>query len=252
MLTLYSFEDKFRYDSEGIPRIWRPSDDIEGAYTIARQSTLALIPLLSRFKLSATSAPPPLAAWIGDAPSSISHADEEDLAPIGGVDEDEGKTLHEEMTILSDAKVSEIASRFKKTADGVFVEAKRSAIGGVTQIPIYFYGLLLVLGWNELVAVLRNPLYFIMLAMLGAGAYVTYNLNLWGPMLRMADAASQQALEVGKERLREFLEEREHGGSVTRSAKKAMHVKEGGDSFEMKNVRKVADVDGEEDEDVNE
>ena len=39
------------------------------------------------------------------------------------------------------------------------------------------------------------------------GAYVTYTLNLWGPMLQMANAASQQAVVEGKKRLREFLEE---------------------------------------------
>jgi hypothetical protein len=43
------------------------------------------------------------------------------------------------------------------------------------------------------------------------GAYVTYTLNLWGPMARMANAASAQALEVSKERLREFLESSESG-----------------------------------------
>jgi hypothetical protein len=54
--------------------------------------------------------------------------------------------------------------------------------------------------------VLRNPVYFVFLILLGVGAYVTYTLNLWGPMIKMANAASQQAIEVGKERLREFLE----------------------------------------------
>ncbi|KAF2878199.1 GTP-binding protein Sey1 [Massariosphaeria phaeospora] len=200
-----NFEDKFRYDEHGVPRIWRPTDDIEGLYTKARESTITLIPLLSRFKLTKTSAPPPLDAWIGDAPASVSPADEEDLAPIGGVDDDEGKSLEEEMTILSDAKQADLLVRFKKTADGVYVEAKRSAIGGMTQVPLYFYGLLLALGWNEIVAVLRNPVYFIFLILLGVGAYVTYTLNLWGPMLRMSNAASQQALDIGKERLREFL-----------------------------------------------
>ncbi|KAF2203307.1 GTP-binding protein Sey1 [Delitschia confertaspora ATCC 74209] len=206
-----NFEDKFRYDESGVPRIWRPTDDIEGMYTKARESTVTLIPLLSRFKLSRTSAPPPLDAWIGSAPESVSPADEEDLAPIGGVDEDEGKSLEEEMTILSDAKQQDLLVRFKKTADGVYVEAKRSAIGGMTQVPLYFYGLLLALGWNEIVAVLRNPLYFVFLILAGVGAYVTYTLNLWGPMARMANAASQQALEVGKERLREFLESSDTG-----------------------------------------
>lgn len=147
-----NFEDKFRYDEQGVPRIWRPTDDIEGIYTKARESTITVIPLLARFKLSKTSAPPPLDAWIGDAPASVSAADEEDLTPIGGVDDDEGKSLEEEMTILSDAKSADLLVRFKKTADGVYVEAKRSAIGGITQVPLYFYGLLLALGWNEIVA----------------------------------------------------------------------------------------------------
>ncbi|KZM25165.1 Dynamin-like GTPase that mediates homotypic ER fusion [Ascochyta rabiei] len=206
-----NFEDKFRYDEHGVPRIWRPTDDIEGVYTKARESTITVIPLLARFKLSKTSSPPPLDAWIGEAPASVSPADEEDLAPIGGLDDDEGKTLQEEMIVLSDSKQADLLVRFKKTADGVYVEAKRSAIGGMTQVPLYFYGLLLALGWNEIVTVLRNPVYFIFLILAAIGAYVTYTLNLWGPMARMANAASSQALDIGKERLRDFLESSESG-----------------------------------------
>ncbi|KAL1633999.1 Dynamin-like GTPase that mediates homotypic ER fusion [Neofusicoccum ribis] len=206
-----NFEDKFRYDDDGVPRIWRPTDDIEGIYTRARESTVTLIPLLSRFRLAATSAPPPLDAWIGAAPATVTPADEEDLTPIGGVDEEEGKSLEEEMTVLSDAKQADLTVRFKKTADGVYVEAKRGALGGITQVPLYFYGLLLALGWNEIWAVLRNPLYFIFMILLAVAGYVTYTLNLWGPMLRMSNAASQQAVEMFKERLREFLESSDTG-----------------------------------------
>lgn len=224
-----NFEDKFRYDELGVPRIWRPTDDIEGIYTKARESTLTLIPLLARFKLAKTSGPPALDDWVGRMPQSATAADEEDLVPIGGVDEDEGKSLEEEMTILNDSKRQDITVRFKKTADGVYVEAKRSAIGGMTQVPLYFYGLLLALGWNEIVAgkslfcspifrlklilspVLRNPLYFVFLILCGAGAYITYTLNLWGPIIKMTNAASQQALEEGKKRLREFLETSDTG-----------------------------------------
>ncbi len=151
-----NFEDKFRYDEAGVPRIWRPTDDIEGIYTKARESTLTLIPLLSRFQSSHTSTPPPLDDWIGNAPPEATPADEEDLAPIGGVDEEEGKSLEEEMLILTDAKRQDVTTRFKKTADGVYVEAKRSAIGGMTQVPLYLYGLLLALGWNEIVAGKNN------------------------------------------------------------------------------------------------
>ena len=54
-------------------------------------------------------------------------------------------------------------------------------------------------------------MYFIFLILAAVGAYVTYTLNLWGPMARMANAASAQALDIGKERLRDFLETSESG-----------------------------------------
>ncbi len=152
-----NFEDKFRYDDEGVPRIWRPSDDIEGIYTRARESTLGLIPLLSRFRLAETYAPPDLPSFVGPQPAGAEPEDEEDLAPIGGVDEEEGKSLEEEMTVLSESKRQDLVVRFKKMADGVYVEAKRSAIGGITQVPLYFYVVLLVLGWNEIVMGMLSP-----------------------------------------------------------------------------------------------
>ncbi|KAI1381557.1 root hair defective 3 GTP-binding protein [Hypoxylon crocopeplum] len=204
-----NFEDKFRYDEAGVPRIWRPADDIEGIYTRARESTLTLIPLLSRFRLSTTSAPPDLPEFIGHQPPGAETEDEDDLTPIGGVDEEDGKSLEEEMTVLSEGKRQDLVVRFKKTADGVYVEAKRSAIGGITQVPLYFYGLLLALGWNEILTVLRNPILFLLIIIIGAGLYISYNLNLLGPMMQMSSAAWNQAVDIGKQRLREFLENNE-------------------------------------------
>ncbi|EFQ29968.1 root hair defective 3 GTP-binding protein [Colletotrichum graminicola] len=201
-----NFEDKFRYDDAGVPRIWRPTDDIEGIYTKARESTLTLIPLLSKFKLAESYSPPDLPAWIGNQPRGVEPSDEEDLTPIGGVDEEDGKSLEEEMTVLSESKRQDLVIRFKKTADGVYVEAKRSAIGGVAQVPLYFYALLVALGWNEIVAVLRNPFLFIFLILLAGGTYVAYTLNMLGPMYQMANAAANQGVEIGKQKLREFIE----------------------------------------------
>ncbi|KAH7156106.1 RHD3/Sey1 [Dactylonectria macrodidyma] len=200
-----NFEDKFRYDDAGVPRIWSPSDDIEGIYTKARESTLTLIPLLSRFRLSETYAPPNLPEFIGSQPLGVEAGDEEDLTPIGGIDEEEGKSLEEEMTVLSESKRQDLVVRFKKTADGVYVEAKRSAIGGVAQIPWYFYGLLLALGWNEIFMVLRNPVLFLLLIFIAAGTYLSYTLNLLGPMMQMGNAAVTQGVDIAKQQLREFI-----------------------------------------------
>jgi hypothetical protein len=43
----------------------------------------------------------------------------------------------------------------------------------------------------------------------GGGTYVAYTLNLLGPMMQMANAASNQAIDIGKEKLRDFLESNE-------------------------------------------
>ncbi|KAJ2892155.1 Protein SEY1 [Zalerion maritima] len=201
-----NFEDKFRYDEAGVPRIWRPTDDIEGIYTKARESTLTLIPILSHFKLSSSNLPPNLHEWIGHMPKEAEAEDEDDLAPIGGVDEEDGKSLEEEMTILSEGKRQDLVIRFKKTADGVYVEAKRGAIGGIAQVPLYFYGLLLALGWNEILTVVRNPLLFMLVILIAGGTYIAYYLALLGPMMQMSQAAYGQAVEIFKQKLREFVE----------------------------------------------
>jgi hypothetical protein len=268
-----NFEDRFRYDEQGVPRIWRPTDDIDGIFAKARDHTITLIPLLSKFRLARTQAPPPLDAWIGHAPTSVSTADEEDMLPIGGVDEDEGKSLEEETTILGDAKKADMERRFRKTADGVYVEAKRGALGGVTQTPWWMWGLLLVLGQNEIFAgtspffshsvhhetnvmlttVARNPFLILLMALLGAGAYVTYTLNLWGPIIQMTTAASEQGLTIAKAKLREWLVETETGrqalamssGSASGARRNATSTRADGDDGEDEAISlRTLDRDG--------
>ena len=48
-----------------------------------------------------------------------------------------------------------------------------------------------------------------LIIIMGGGTYVAYTLNLLGPMMQMANAASNQAVEIGKEKLRTFLESNE-------------------------------------------
>ena len=31
------FEERFRYDENGVPRVWRPDDDIDGAFRKAKE-----------------------------------------------------------------------------------------------------------------------------------------------------------------------------------------------------------------------
>lgn len=83
------------------------------------------------------------------------------------------------------------------------------------------------------------------LIILAIGAYVTYTLNLWGPMLKMTNAASQQALEEFKKRLREFLESSDTG-------RQAIAMSGGGEDIKMRKLNGFGRnaQDEEEDEDI--
>lgn len=76
------------------------------------------------------------------------------------------------LVLLSETKQLDITSRFRRDADAYYVEAKRSTVSSVAQIPYWMYGVLVVLGWNEAMVVLFNPLYFALLLGLLGFAYV--------------------------------------------------------------------------------
>lgn len=64
------------------------------------------------------------------------------------------------LTVFTETKALDLTNKFRKDADAYYVEAKRSTVSSIAQIPYWMYGVLVVLGWNEAMAVLFNPLYF--------------------------------------------------------------------------------------------
>lgn len=64
------------------------------------------------------------------------------------------------LIVFTETKCIDLTSRFRKDADAYYVEAKRSTVSSIAQIPYWMYGVLVVLGWNEAMVVLFNPLYF--------------------------------------------------------------------------------------------
>lgn len=155
-----AFEDKFRYQ-DGVPRVWRPEDDIDTLFRSARDETLALIPLFAKIKPQNEE----LAFELPESQSTNSL-------------EDPDFDFEESLTVLSEAKQVQLAERFRREADAYFLEAKRSMVSSISQIPVWMYGVIAILGWNEFIAVLRNPLYFTLLLILGAAAFITIQLNM--------------------------------------------------------------------------
>ncbi|WWC69983.1 protein SEY1 [Kwoniella pini CBS 10737] len=193
LATLRStFEEKFRYDESGVPRVWKPEDDIESAFTKAKEETLSLLPIFASISPTSSSLLPTL-------PSPESTFDiESDPIPF------DPSTA---FVLLSPTKILSIESRFKREADAAYVEAKRSMVSSVAQIPLWMYGILIVLGWNEAMTVLFNPLYFAMILVLGASGYIILQLGLAGPLLQICKTVFYEVKRIATDKLREAFKE---------------------------------------------
>lgn len=183
------FEERFRYDDNGVPRVWKPEDDIDGAFQKARDETVQLIPLYARIEPS-------------DSALAFSLPNETDLTAQDGEFD-----FEESLVIFSETKQLDLTARFRKEADAYYVEAKRSTVSSVAQIPFWMYGVLVVLGWNEAKMVLFNPMLFMLLLMTLATGWVIIQLNLLGPLLHVTRAVGNEVQNQATRRLREHFAE---------------------------------------------
>ncbi|KZT53832.1 root hair defective 3 GTP-binding protein [Calocera cornea HHB12733] len=187
-----SFEEKFRYDENGVPRVWGRNDDIDGLFRKARDETVDLVSVYSSIKPSEPSLLPSL-------PS------QEEATGLDGSDEpfDFEDSLH----ILSESKQVDITSKFRREADAYFVEAKRSIVSSVAQIPYWVYGIILLLGWNEAMFVLFHPVYLFTIVMAAAAAYAIFQLNLAGPLFQISRTVSGEVQRQMHSRLKDYFAE---------------------------------------------
>ncbi|KAF7305921.1 Protein SEY1 [Mycena chlorophos] len=183
------FEERFRYDATGVPRVWKPEDDIDGAFKVAKDQTLDLIPLYSKIQPTDASLEYALPADSLVAPTDGSSSEDYDFAAT--------------LVIFSETKGLELTQKFRREADAYYVEAKRSTVASIAQIPYWMYGVLVVLGWNEAMAVLFNPLYFAFLLIALASAYAIVQLGLVGPLLSITRTVGGEIQKQASNRLRE-------------------------------------------------
>ena len=181
-----AFEDKFRYDKAGVPRVWRPDDDIDTAFQTAKQEVLDLLPLYAKI----VPQDPSLAFAMPDSDAADGHDD---------LEYDFSDTLN----VISDTRRMTLADKFRRECDAYYVEAKRSMVSSISQIPYWMYGVIVVLGWNEFIAVLRNPLYFTLLLLAAAGTYITIQMNMVGPVTTLARGIGNEVYKVANNTLQE-------------------------------------------------
>ncbi|KAJ1727421.1 Dynamin-like GTPase that mediates homotypic ER fusion [Coemansia biformis] len=200
-----ALEDRFRYDENGLPRVWLPSDDIDAQFAQARTAAQALLPLLSRIETSASRVlPDPSAAGAGS------------FFPAGF-------SAERSLTLIPAGRARELAKRFGREADALYLEAKRAMVTTQNHVPAWVLVLLLVLGWNEAMTILFNPLYLVLTALVGGTAVVLYQLRLWGPALRAINGLLSAANDHVHELLVEAVNRTEpaQGGAVSRPSRRS-------------------------------
>lgn len=208
------FDDKFRYDENGVPRLYSNARELETSYGEAKEFAMALFPILTVARLAnGEEIVPPVDIYSAllkrHYASVLTEAVEEDS-------DDEAGTFSR---IVTEQEKQQVLKLFKKETDARYVETKRLLMQHVTQIPYYIYLVILVLGWNEFMAVLRNPFFFMLVLMGGAGVWVLYLMNLLGPAFVVLQRMFDEIVAVAKEKLREFVIEDDHAGRLEKIAK---------------------------------
>ncbi|CAO3615002.1 unnamed protein product [Mucor fragilis] len=179
------FEEKFRYDDKGLPKVWKPEDDIDSYFKKARDETLLLIKIFSKVDLSM------------DEDFEIESTDDFDFK--------------QSLTILGEAKQIDITNRFKRESDAFYLEAKRSVVATTAKVPSWVIIMMIALGWNEFMTILKSPIYLVLFILCVSVGYVVYALNLWGPAERIITTVANEATKMAKTRLAETINTTGHG-----------------------------------------
>lgn len=184
------FDNAFRFDERGVPRHFGPREDIEALFVAARDNALSMLDALATIQLE------------GDVTKLKS-----------GGSAAASRDVNSE-TLLKDTTREELRDQLKRQAGAVFMEAKRAqeAAKVTAKIPVWLIFLLLFLGWNEFMAVLRSPVLLLLTVVVAPLLYVGYVLDaptLLGPAITNT---LQPYVEQAKAMLRQLMEPAETGG----------------------------------------
>jgi len=128
------FEELFRYDKSGLPRVWNNNDDIDSFFKKARDEALALISLFTFIDIS-----------------------EQKIRDITGIEE----LQKEDLNIINEDRSKKILNKFSREIELQYIDAKRSVVKTQSKVPAWFIVLTMILGYNEFISIIRNPILFI-------------------------------------------------------------------------------------------
>ncbi|KAI5954670.1 SEY1 [Candida jiufengensis] len=206
-LLINKFDDKFRYDQNGLPKLYQNTTELETNFAIAKEHSLNILPILTIAKLSDDSEIIP-DYNIFDKNLRIKYGlkieDEDEYEDDDELKEEEAET-NAFANIINETEKSQIFQKFKKEIDAKFMETKRSIVQHITSIPYYIYIIIIILGWNEFMAIIRNPFTFALSILILASIYILYSMNLLKPAITITTRLIDEIIVAGKTKLKEVL-----------------------------------------------
>jgi len=168
------FEEKFKLDERKLPRRWKPTDDIAHIFMEARQSAELLLETFCLLRL------------------------QEDLDSLHYLDPESKESVDESLVIISLDEAHTIHDKFYKETESTYLQALRDQenVNSAAHVPMYVLLLIIILGFNEFLMVLQNPLLLILLIVIGIAGYIIYILGMGGPFRRVLESVLQTSLST--------------------------------------------------------
>ncbi|KAI8868902.1 root hair defective 3 GTP-binding protein [Ramicandelaber brevisporus] len=204
-------EERFRYDSNGLPRVWRPEDDIDAFFAEAKRDATQLLTLFERIDVSSRvielgDGSNFFPASIESTPSGTGKGGVETSMAVDAetdADDDADFDIFATLVTIQPARKRELLRRFQRESDALYLEAKRSVVATEAKIPAWTLALILILGWNELLFVLATPVYLLLSLCLGGLWYIIHSLGLSDQVLAGVNMLVLSAVKSAQDKIGE-------------------------------------------------
>lgn len=165
------FDETFRYTEDRLPRTWRRMEDVKEAYSTARSAALQLLDAFFLLRLDES---------LDDVhltfPSSVIETNgvqqqqQQRLVQSSFKFPSSEKLGNEDNILLDEQNCLRCFENFSLKAEIAFAEAQRQQLmqSAQVRVPWWLIVLIIVLGWNEFMYFLTQPMWILLFIVVGA------------------------------------------------------------------------------------
>eukprot|EP00742_Colponemidia_sp_Colp-10_P003759 GILJ01004001.1.p1 GENE.GILJ01004001.1~~GILJ01004001.1.p1 ORF type:complete len:863 (-),score=152.33 GILJ01004001.1:158-2686(-) len=168
LYMLKRFDAKFRKDKDGLPRRWRPRDNIREVFIEARDDALQLLDSFAYLRANVD--------W-----HTYREDDDHIISPTTeAAAEKEKEQTHEYVELLTPVQNAEMEAKFRQEADVAYQEAhaQQERLLQQAKIPYWMIALLVFFGYDEIFSLLRSPIMLMLVVLVGGGLAVAHALGM--------------------------------------------------------------------------